>query len=123
MKRIILLLLILAVLVGCQSKTVEYSTDDGNVKIEATGVDSDEWCQTGAQWKMSGSFDEGNTNAQWVIKGLMTSGQFAGLCHVEYKAVTPEGTTTMDYYFSEDGESGYVEMDINGQKFTQEWNG
>ncbi|MCK4589789.1 MAG: hypothetical protein KAT77_05055 [Nanoarchaeota archaeon] len=123
MRKIVLVLLVFIFLMGCGTDRVTVTSEEGDVTVEASGFDSDEWCQAGAQWKMSGSFDEGDTNAQWMIKGLVTSGEFAGLCHVEYSVETPDGQTEIDYYFSEDGESGYFEMDVNGQKFTQEWNG
>jgi hypothetical protein len=54
----------------------------------------------------------------------MTSGEYAGLCHVIMSAQGAEGEVmTADYYFSEDGESGYYEMEVNGQTFKQEWHG
>ena len=122
MKRIIALLLVLF-LVGCAGPSYKqtYETDEGKVTVEGSGFDSDEWCQAGANWKWSGTAPEGDAEATWKIKGLMTSGDYKGLCHVEYRAETPEGDMTMDYYFSEDGESGYVEMNLNGQTFSQEW--
>jgi uncharacterized protein YceK len=123
MKKLILvsLLVVSIFLIGCGTNQTTIIADQGDVQIEASGFDSDNWCQAGAEWKMTGDFDEGETNAQWNIEGLMTSGEFEGLCHVIYTTQTPEGETQMDYYFSEDGETGYFEMDINGQKFTQEW--
>ena len=29
----------------------------------------------------------------------------------------------IDYYFSKDGKSGYLEMDVNGKKMKQQWSG
>ncbi len=120
MKNILSIFLVLF-LIGCAGpaykQTIE--TDEGQVTIEGTGTD--EWCQAGTNWQWSGSAPEGDSTATWEIQELVASGQYAGLCHVVYEANTPDGTVTMNYYFSEDGESGYVEMDINGQKFSQEW--
>lgn len=109
--------------VDMDSGSMTIETDEGTVEIESSGLDSDEWCKAGAQWKFKSTTAEGAGNAQWMIEGLMTSGKFDGLCHVVYTATGPDGDARMDYYFSEDGESGYFEMDINGQKMTSEWSG
>ncbi len=61
------------------------------------------------------------TTGEWKVIGLGTSGKYSGLCHVKYTAQTADGEVGMDYHFSEDGESGFIEMDIMGQKITQEW--
>lgn len=138
------LLLILILLTGCARRIVEKAAEEeieertggeadvdigkdkvtvetGEGKVEVTGMDSDEWCQEGAEWKFTSKEPEEQGDAHWIIKGLMTSGEYAGLCHVEYTVETEEGTTKMDYYFSEDGESGYFEMEVGGQKIKQEW--
>jgi len=121
MKRILAIFLVLF-LMGCAGpaykQTIE--TDEGKVTIEGT-AGSDEWCQAGANWQWTGSAPEGDSTATWKIEELMTSGKYDGLCHVVYMADTPDGKTTVNYYFSEDGETGYMEMEINGQTFTQEW--
>jgi len=92
-------------------------TDEGRVEIE--GFDSDEWCQEGAEWNFASTTEA--ANAQWIIEGLMNSGEYSGLCHVVYTSEGPDGTARMDYYFAEDGETGYFEMDVNGQKMKSEW--
>ena len=109
----VILLLVSVLLIGCGTDKVTVTSEQGDVQVEATGFDSDEWCQAGAEWKMTGTFEEGDTNAQWLIEGLMTSGEFEGLCHVIYTADTPDGEARMDYYFSEDGETGYFEMEMS----------
>ena len=93
----------------------------GDVEIESSGFNGDGWCEEGAQWKYAAEMEEGSTNAQWMVEGLMTSGEYEGLCHVVYIAEGPDGDARMDYYFSEDGESGYFEMNINGQTMKSEW--
>ena len=149
MKRILFLLVLLVViaLVGCQTAveeamenqieaesggeaevdlddgSVHLETDEGEVDIKYSGMDGDEWCQEGAEWQMSATTDEGNSNAQWLIEGLINSGEYSGLCHVLYTAETPDGDVQIDYYFSENGESGYFEMNVNGQVIKNEWHG
>ncbi len=63
------------------------------------------------------------SNAQWIIEELITTGEYSGLCHIVYTAETPEGDVQIDYYFSENGESGYFEMNVNGQVIKNEWHG
>jgi len=83
-----------------------------------------EWCKAGEQWEFSTAHEGIDASAQWEIQGIVDSGEYAGLCHVISTAQTPMGETAMDYYFSEDGESGYVEMKMpNGQTIKQEWTG
>lgn len=96
-------------------------SDDGKVEVTGTNIEGKDWCKEGAEWKMTSTTDEGNANAKWIIKELVKTGEFADLCHVEYTINTEQGTTKIDYYFSQDGESGYMMMDANGQKFKQEW--
>ncbi len=140
-----LIITIALLLIGCQSATekamedqieqetgkeadvdlnkekVTIETDEGKVEIEGSTANSDEWCQTGSEWKMTAT-GENAGNAQWLIEGLMKEGEFKGLCHVIYTADNADGTKAkMDYYFSEDGETGYFEMDVNGQKIKSEW--
>lgn len=121
MKRTIVLLLFVALLVSaCSGKTTTTMTDgDSKVTVESTGDNS--WCPAGGNWKYSGSTEAGMANAEWKVDKLMTSGKYSGLCHVIYTAEGPQGDVNMDYYFSEDGDSGYVVMDVNGQKIESEW--
>ena len=87
-------------------------------------VAADEWCKEGATWDFKTTQEGIDASANWIIKGLVTDGEYAGLCHVLYTAQTPMGETTMDYYFAEDKESGYVEIKLpNGQTMKQEWHG
>tara|TARA_Y100000031_G_C8180777_1_gene366351 strand:+ start:24 stop:473 length:450 start_codon:yes stop_codon:yes gene_type:complete len=149
MKKLLLLLLLVFVvaLVGCQNVveqamekqieaesggeaevdldegSIHLETDEGEIDIEYSGTDSKEWCQAGSEWKMSATTEEGNSNAQWIIESLINSGEYSGLCHVIYTAEIPEGDVQMDYYFSEDGKSGYFEMNVNGQVIKNEWHG
>ena len=103
--------------------TVKTTTKDGDaeVTVKSNMKNTDDWCAEGSNWQYAGTTDTGNANAEWKIVGLMKSGEYNGLCHVKYTATTPQGDTVMDYYFSEDGNSGYFEMDMNGQKIKQEW--
>jgi len=100
--------------------SMEITTDEG--KIEVTGVgDEKNWCQEGAEWKFTSSNPGEQANAKWTIKGLISSGEYAGLCHVEYTVISEGQTNKIDYYFAQDGKSGYFEMDAGGQKVKQEW--
>ncbi|MBT6775063.1 hypothetical protein HOA91_06875 [Candidatus Woesearchaeota archaeon] len=123
MKKIILFSLILLIFViGCAEEQMEASSgEDVEVEIETSGINTGEWCEKGAEWKYAAEMETGTTNAKWTNEGMIESGKYAGLCHVIYTSTGPEGSAKMDYYFSEDGESGYFELDVNGQKIASEW--
>ena len=61
---------------------------------------------------------QGQANMQ--IQGKMTSGKYAGYCHVTYDIDMEGAQGTIDYYFNEEG-SGYQVMNMNGQKIESEW--
>lgn len=148
MKWIIALSLVLLVLAGCQQASekqleakieaetgaeadVEIDKGDMTIKteegtVEVTGLDttSGDWCMEGAEWKFtSAEIAEQDVSAKWIIKGMGT-GEYSGLCHVLYTAKTDYGEMEMEYYFSEDGKSGYSVIKLpNGQTMKQEWNG
>lgn len=115
--------MVVVAIAGCTGdKTeTEIETDEGTVKITGTAGDDSDWCPTGGSWEMTATGMD--TSASWKIDKLETSGKYAGLCHVIYTAEGPEGETRMDYYFDESGEHGYFEMEMNGQKISQEWHG
>jgi hypothetical protein len=125
MNKIVLLLLISMAVVfvsGCtgdKTKT-EIKTSDGTVKITGD-AGSDSWCPEGGNWEMTSTSMD--ASATWKIDKLVTSGKYAGLCHVIYTAKGPEEVSKIDYYFDESGKNGYIEMEINGQKMSQEWHG
>ena len=101
---------------------IDVKSDKGKVEVTGNNLDNNDWCKEGAEWKMQATTKEGDTNAKWLIKELVTSGEFAGLCHVDYTINGPDNTVTkVEYYFSKDGEKGYMMIDANGQKFKQEW--
>ncbi len=140
MKKIIFILFALLVLSACtqtvtkteDGKTVTTTTttpenskttietETGTTTIE-TNTKGDSWCSPGSNWNMQSSGMEGNANAKMVVVNLETSGKYAGMCHVIYTAEGPDGNIKMDYWFNEAGTDGYYEMDINGQKITQEF--
>lgn len=94
------------------------------VAAEETVDIGDDWCKEGEQWNFDREYEGIDVTADWVIKGIVDSGEYAGLCHVLYTTETPLGETTMDYYFAEDGESGYFEIKLpNGQVTKHEWHG
>jgi curli biogenesis system outer membrane secretion channel CsgG len=129
----IALLAVIAMLCGCGEKTTvtktgeyesEITTEEGEVKISGT-VGAESWCPAGGDWTATWTApgtEGGAGTATWKVDKLMTSGKYEGLCHVIYTSTTEEGTTTVDYYFSEDGESGYWEMVMpDGSTFSQEF--
>lgn len=123
------LAVLLLFVVGCQKATEEIieqrieaeSNGEVNVEIESSGPTVNEWCEAGAEWKMSATTEEGNARTHWIIQGLETSGEMAGLCHVLYTVESAEGEAKIDYYFEKGGEEGYMVMNMNGQTFKQEW--
>jgi hypothetical protein len=147
MKKILLLLslVVLISLVGCQQvaeqameanleaetggdvevdisegeMTIE--TEEGTIHMETTEANTGHWCQEGTEWQYAAAMTEGNTNAQMTVEGLIDFGEYEGLCHVVYVAEGPDGDAQMDYYFSEDGESGYFEMNVNGEVMKSQW--
>ncbi len=132
MKKILFVLSSIAILLflfGCQKAAEEVieprieaeSNGEVDVEIESSGPTINEWCEKGAQWKMSATTENGDTNAKWNIEGLETSGEYAGLCHVVYTVTSADGNMNLDYYFEEGGENGYMLIEANGQKFKQEW--
>ena len=103
--------------------TIETTTEDGDAKVivKSDIKNTDDWCMEGSNWNYEATTDQGNANAEWKVVGLINSGEYKGLCHVKYTATGPEGDAIMDYYFSEDGESGYFEMNVGDQVIKQEW--
>jgi hypothetical protein len=105
---------------------IKLETDEGEqtITIKGTaGEKADEWCPEGGDWEMQSSGVQGEATATWRVDRLETNGKYAGLCHVIYTAQTPEGEMKVEYWFDETGEKGYYEMDIGGQKITQEFKG
>ena len=126
MKKVLIALAVL-LLIGCAKeveKTTIVETDSGTEKVVVYGsAGTGDWCAAGGNWQMSATGDQGATTATWKIDKLETSGKYAGLCHVIYKGNTPQGDILMDYWFDKDGKNGYYEIDVNGQKISQEWHG
>lgn len=129
MKRILFLAFAALLLAGCQQSVqtgangedyqATVSTEDGDVHISGSSQNADEWCQAGSTWAMTGD----QADANMVIEGLVTTGKYAGYCHVTYDATTAQGETHVDYYFNKDGSAGYQVMDVNGQTYESEWTG
>jgi len=79
------------------------------------------WCDEGADWSWMAP---GEGSAQWEVKGIVSTGEYAGLCHIEYKMQSSEGETRMDYYINENQDKGYYEMTLpDGQTIKQQWTG
>ncbi len=102
--------------------TTTVNTEEGEQTTTITGTaGSDDWCPEGGNWNMESTGAAGDMNAEWKIDKIMTSGEYEGLCHVVYTANTPQGAITTNYYFAEGGETGYFEMNVNGQTIKQSW--
>mgnify|MGYP000288204256 FL=1 len=113
--------LLLFFVIGCQSNTVEYTTEDAHVEIDGNDVEGtvvvetedgtqtveyksgeDSWCQEGAEWSSTGL----DANTEMIIVGIVESGKYEGYCHITYDIETSDTSANMDYYFDEDG-NGY----------------
>jgi major membrane immunogen (membrane-anchored lipoprotein) len=117
---IALLIVIAGLLVGCgPTEEAEEETTAEDTTTVTTTTTTEEGEVT--DWTVTVTGTETTGEATWKVDKLVTSGEYAGLCHVIYTSTTPEGEMTMDYYFNEDGTEGYYEMEVNGQKITQEW--
>lgn len=115
-------LVVLLLLAGCQkANTQTIATDGGEIKVTGEAKNTNAWCQAGSEWKTT-STGEGAGTAKMVIEGIVSSGKYAGYCHVTYDVSTESGSANVDYYFKEDG-SGYQVMNVNGQKFESQWTG
>lgn len=143
MKKILFVISIIALLIvaGCGEKTVvtddgttvtttqsgkevkqTITTDEGTIKSEGT-IGKEGWCAEGTDWKWSSDTAQGMGSGTMKVDKIITSGKYEGLCHVVYTWEAEGQSGQWDYYFSEDGESGYYVMDLNGQKIEQEWHG
>jgi len=117
MRRIIFLIGVLLLLVGCgETSETTIETDEGDVNVKSSVKNADEWCQVGSEWSMDG----GDGSAKMVVEELVSSGKYNGFCHVTYDVSSEEGTANIDFYFNEKGD-GYQVMEMNGQKFESEW--
>jgi len=121
---LVALLLTLVLLVGCAPKrtttiqiTGEEEGEEATVTVES-GV-SGEWCSPGANWKLSGA----EASSQCKVVGPETSGEYQGLCHIRCSVASAEEQANIEYWIDKSGHHGYMEMNINGQKFKQEWSG
>ena len=115
-------LLIGLFLVGCGSSTMSDKTTTVNTGDSTTVVktgNTASWCQTGTEWKSTTA----GTAAKMVIKELVATGKYKGLCHVVYDSNAGGDQVKAEYYFSKDGKSGYMVVDVNGQKIEQDWSG
>lgn len=129
--------LFLLIVVGCQSHSVEYTTDEGHVEMEGDGTEgtivvetedgtqtaeyktgADSWCQEGAEWSSTGY----DASTSMIVEGIVESGKYEGYCHVTYDVETADTSANIDYYFDEEG-NGYQVMEIDGQTYESSWTG
>ena len=121
---IIALCILCLILVACSAKTYKRASidSDKSTKVRVTpGKDS--WCPAGGNWDMSTASTEGMVASSCKVDKIIASGKYKGLCHVICSFNSAAGQTAeMEYYFSEDGKSGYYLAEVNGQKIETEWN-
>lgn len=106
--------------VDIRGDTTTITTGQGETQVTTVSKNTDSWCQVGSEWKLA-TTGEDTGNAEWKVQGIITSGEFRGLCHITYRAQSNEEIVTFDYYVDESGENGYMEMSLNGQKYTSQW--
>ncbi|MFH1682550.1 MAG: hypothetical protein ABIA37_02020 [Candidatus Woesearchaeota archaeon] len=106
--------------VDIKGDTTTVTTNKGDTTVTSTVKNADDWCQVGSEWKLASTGKE-TGNAEWKVQGIMNSGEFKGLCHITYRAESNRETMAFDYYVDESGENGYMEMNVNGQKYTSQW--
>ncbi|MBN2111925.1 hypothetical protein JW707_02375 [Candidatus Woesearchaeota archaeon] len=116
MRKIIGLIFLLVLLFGCQQQSATIKTAKGDVEVTTNVREVHEWCQAGSEWSMAGQ----QAVANMVIVGLVSSGKYAGYCHVTYDVDTAQGQANADFYFKEDG-SGYQVVNVNGQTIETSW--
>ena len=118
------LIAVLVLVVGCglstPTKTV-VNTGEGNVVVTTESQGAGGWCPAGGQWKYAANVEQGAATGEWKVIGLESSGKYTGLCHVTYAMNQNGQNINVEYWFTENGESGFYQMDVNGQKIEQEW--
>ncbi len=77
-----------------------------------------DWCPQGGEWNFNSSVQNKN---QWKIDKLITSGKYAGLCHVLFTLINSNGTFPTEYYFYENGELAYLIVEVKGQKIEKKY--
>lgn len=117
MKKLFGLLVLLLMLVGCSSQqTTTVKAGGTEVEVTTNVQNAEDWCQTGSKWSMDGT--QGSMNM--IIEGIISSGKYAGYCHVTYDVGTEEGQVNADFYFNEEG-AGYQVIEVNGQTIESSW--
>jgi len=119
MKKLILaiaLLAVIALIYGCGEKTqtgeeyeAEITTEEGHAEIKGT-AGADEWCAAGTDWESQWAVPGETGMSTLKIEGIVTSGEYKGLCHATWTQTTEEGTAKVDAYFSEDGETAHYKI-------------
>ena len=118
---IVCLFLVSVALVGCGGAKVStggkttVETDQGKATV-TVNEETDSWCAEGSTVKTE--TPQGTVNA--VVKGLATSGKYAGCCHMVTSVDVQGQNIEIDYYYTEEG-SGYQVMDIAGQTMETAW--
>lgn len=131
MKNWILIMAFCLLLIGCKQTeltvddeggkiTIETSDEDATITIESAEPGTEEegpWCVPGADWQLTAETGEGVAEASWKVVEVVSSGEFAGLCHVLYTSVDEDGEKLeVDYYFNEDGNVVRMQARIDGQQ-------
>lgn len=96
--------------------TAEITADGQDGKVEVNTMNEGDWCPVGTTSKTTTS----DGTATLIIKEKISSGKYAGYCHMVQEADTAVGGMTADYYYKKDGK-GYMVMDVAGQHIEREW--
>ena len=107
---IVSLLIALIIIFGCEQAAEEREGEEISEGI--SGV----WCQAGSTWEYAMPGEEAN----WEVKGIITSGNYEGLCHVIHTHMAAGKELKTNYYYNEGAETGYYEQEIQGQKMVYE---
>lgn len=111
--KVLLAILALFALMACSTGPT------GSAVLDDTINEVGGWCDEGSDWSWMA---DGKGSAKMEVQGIIESGKYKGLCHITFSVESTDGQMNMDYYISEDEETGYVEMEMpNGQTVTQEW--
>jgi hypothetical protein len=116
------IVILLLLLNGCRQTTVvQPSSEQVDDLSKVKGSEFDDWCRAKSNWGYSST--EEDLDIRWVVKGFVESGEYTGLCHVEYTQKAGEETWKTNYYLDKEGTLKHMEfVDENGQKVRQEIN-
>lgn len=106
-------LIMIGLITGCSKDVSKASAVDVLSKPGAKVEVVENNCVSGEEWLGFDFEREGLEPGTMFIKGVETSGEYKGLCHVKYKG----SIDSIDFWFSQDRSSGYYKVG----DFVREW--